>query len=42
MKSIRERRGSKVQILVPIYKDIHTKGCHPDDDISNPVSTKFL
>lgn len=24
MKSIRERRGEKVKILIPIYKDIHT------------------
>lgn len=24
MKSIRERRGEKVKILVPIYKDVNT------------------
>jgi hypothetical protein len=24
MKSIRERRGEKVEILVPIFKDLHT------------------
>lgn len=33
MKSIRERRGEKVKILVPIYPDIHTFE-HQDGDIS--------
>jgi glutamate--cysteine ligase catalytic subunit len=36
MKSIRERRGEKVKILVPIYKDENTNFTVPTDDEPEP------
>ena len=36
MKSIRERRGEKVSIYVPIYRDVNTNLTVPSDDEPQP------
>jgi hypothetical protein len=36
MKSIRERRGEKVKILIPIYNDKNTNNSEPTEDEPYP------
>jgi len=38
MKSIRERRGEKVKILIPIYPDTNTNMTEPTEDEPYPGS----